>query len=407
MLYFETPLRFQTRSMSQANEPDLELMHLLIISHTEHYEVDGQCRGWGATVREIDHLASLFESVTHLAWRIDGPAPRSALPYRAGNVTLRLVSGSGGQGLRSKAVAAGRVPGYLKAVAQELPRADVVHVRCPASISMAALVWLAAARRPSTRWFKYAGSWKGYPSEPWSYRLQRWWLCRNISRGVVTVNGEWPCQPEHVVGFLNPCLEEAEIEAGRKAAYEKRLVAPVRLLFVGRVDDEKGADRVVGIANALVERGKDVRLDVVGDGPERPKIEKMADGSPAGEVTTFHGWLPRPDIGDLYSKAHFVILPSTCSEGWPKVLAEGFAYGCVPIASNVGSIPAEFARLGVGCAHAADDVAVFAQTIVAFLAEPQRWIEASERAVEVAPIFGYAKYLDSVKALLVVKDVRS
>jgi hypothetical protein len=45
-------------------------MRLLIISHTPHYHRDGEIVGWGATVREIDHLAALFESVVHIA-----PAP--------------------------------------------------------------------------------------------------------------------------------------------------------------------------------------------------------------------------------------------------------------------------------------------------------------------------------------------
>jgi glycosyltransferase involved in cell wall biosynthesis len=33
-----------------------------------------------------------------------------------------------------------------------------------------------------------------------------------------------------------------------------------------------------------------------------------------------------------------LLLPSTASEGFPKVIAEGAAYGCIPLVSNVSSI---------------------------------------------------------------------
>ena len=39
-----------------------------------------------------------------------------------------------------------------------------------------------------------------------------------------------------------------------------------------------------------------------------------------------------------YCDSHFVILPSK-SEGWPKVVAEGMFWKCIPIASKVSCIP--------------------------------------------------------------------
>jgi glycosyltransferase involved in cell wall biosynthesis len=43
-------------------------------------------------------------------------------------------------------------------------------------------------------------------------------------------------------------------------------------------------------------------------------------------------------VKSAYQNSHFVVLPSE-SEGWPKVIAEGMFWGCVPISSSVSCTP--------------------------------------------------------------------
>ena len=54
----------------------------------------------------------------------------------------------------------------------------------------------------------------------------------------------------------------------------------------------------------------------------------------ANQITTFSGILSRQDLNQIYAESHFILLPSQ-SEGFPKVLAEAAAFGCVPITSNL------------------------------------------------------------------------
>ena len=51
----------------------------------------------------------------------------------------------------------------------------------------------------------------------------------------------------------------------------------------------------------------------------------------------FTGSVIRKKLNKIYSISHIIILPSF-SEGFPKVIAEAGAYGCVPVVSNVGSL---------------------------------------------------------------------
>ncbi len=375
------------------------MTRLVVVSHTPHYTRHGELVGWGPTVREIDQLARLFDEVVHVAPVHDEPAPASALPYASPRVRIAPVAPAGGERVADKVAILARLPSWIRVIARELKEADVAHVRCPANISMAALAVLAVASRPRMRWVKYAGSWAPRDGEPLSYIAQRWWLRRRLHRGVVTVNGEWAKQPAHVHSFLNPCLTEREVEEGHAAAVDKRLEGCVRLLSVGRLERAKGVEVVLRTVAELRGRGVPVLLDLAGDGPERSYFEDLArELGIAGQVR-FHGWLSRPSLGSLYGQAHLLLLPSS-SEGWPKVLSEGMAYGVVPLASAVGSVPGYLAHFRVGRVLGASDAMSWADAVSSYVREPARWQEESGRALEGAPFFTYDRYLDRVRELL-------
>jgi glycosyltransferase involved in cell wall biosynthesis len=376
------------------------LKRLLVVSHTAHYIRDGEPVGWGATVRELDHLAKEFERVRHIAFLHPGPGPASALAYRSSRIELVAVPPSGGSGVRAKMGILAALPTYLPTLLAQLRWADAVHVRAPASISLLAVLLLSLVRRPRTRWVKYAGNWKRYPGEPRSYALQRWWLGHGWHRGITSVNGRWPDQPAHVVSFLNPCLSTEELLHAREVARNKTLDPPVRLLFVGRLEEAKGVGRCIEILHALRGRGVDARLDLVGDGPERRRFETLASAPGLEGRVRFLGWLPRSAIDPLYAAAHFLLLPSTCSEGWPKVLSEAMAFGAVPLAGAVSSIPQYLEEFQAGASLAPEDVHGFADAIGAYVREPDRWATHARNAARAAERFTYDRYLDAVMAVL-------
>jgi glycosyltransferase involved in cell wall biosynthesis len=375
-------------------------MRLLVISHTPHYVHDGEIVGWGATIRELDQLATLFESVVHIAPLHGGPAPASAMAYESDSVRLHEVLPAGGERFLDKLRILLRYPGYAAAIIRETGLADVVHVRCPANISMLALILLGALSHPTLRWAKYAGNWGPTEKEPWTYRFQRWWLAKGFHRGVVTVNGNWPNQPAFVRSFLNPCLTDDELEEGNEAGGIKELGQPVRLLFVGRLESAKGAGVCLEILARLQNGGIAARLDLIGEGAERAEFARRAVELGVSSRVDFHGGLPRTELGQFYSQAHFVLLPSVCSEGWPKVLSEAMAYGAVPIATSISSIPQFFESFSTGSAIDLPDAGLFSDAIQAYLRNPARWREHSKNAVKAASQFSYGDYLQAVRKLL-------
>ncbi len=375
-------------------------MKLVIISNMAHYRrSDGVIVGHGATARELDVLATLFDEVRHVACLHDEPAPASALPYAARNLTLVPVPPAGGDDLSAKLEIIRLTPLYSRTIVRELRTADAVHVRAPANITLYAILLLALRTTPRPRWIKYAGEWRPKGREPRSYWLQRKLLEGTAHRSQVTINGRYNDQPPHVHSFDNPCLTDEELERGRRAAAGKQLTAPVRLLFVGHFGAAKNPEVAIEIVERLHVGGVAAHLDLAGDGAERGALETQVARAGIDAHVTFHGALPRPQLAALYDAAHFVVLPSR-TEGWPKVLGEGMASGAVPLATAVGSIPDTLAEIGAGRAIAMPDAKLFVTAIRDYLTDTPSWARESSRAAAAAKRFGYSRYLKRVCDLL-------
>ncbi|MCU0485615.1 MAG: hypothetical protein MUC85_05830, partial [Anaerolineales bacterium] len=271
-------------------------MKLLVVSHTPHYIQDGNPVGWAPTIREIDQLAQVFDSVTHLAVLYPGSAPQNSIGYQAPNVHFLPVKPAGGESWKAKPGILMAYPQYwyrLNTAMAQLKDTDCVHVRCPANLSLLAICWLAVASRPRYRWVKYAGNWQPSDKQPLSYRFQRWWLKSNFHRGTVTVNGVWPNQEPHVHSFPNPSFSRQDLLVSRISAISKQLEPTLRLLFIGRVEEAKGVGRVIEIARLLHDRGIKFQVDIVGDGEKLSLYQAEVKCLRLDGSILFHGWLNR------------------------------------------------------------------------------------------------------------------
>ena len=367
------------------------MSRLLVISHTPHYPLgNGSIAGWGPTVRELDYLAEGFGELEHLAPLYKEPAPRSAISYKNPHVSFTPLTPSGGRGIRQKLGIIWNYPSYLLAIRKAVSQADVIQVRCPCNIGIAALFYL-TANKNTPRWAKYAGNWvQEHP--PLSYRFQKWWLAQGLHGGPVTINGQWPEQPGHVFSFHNPCLTLSEVRAARKLAEKKCLQEPIRLIFVGNVNEAKGVDRALEVIAGLQEKGIQCRFDIIGDGPARKNFEQKALKLQIQKNTHFHGWMQRNALSTFYSEAHFLILPSA-SEGFPKVISEAMAHGAVPIAGAVSSIPQILIETGAGIALPPEDKDAFVRALQNFVQEPVKWRNALEAGINASASFTYEHYL--------------
>ncbi len=146
------------------------------------------------------------------------------------------------------------------------------------------------------------------------------------------------------------------------------------LLVVARLTPLKGVDRAIALAAALKRP-----LRVLGDGPERARLEAQA-----GPDVVFEGRVPRSRVYEAMERASATLLLSredargAGGEGLGLVLLEAQARGCPVIASGVGGLP-EAAAAGLILAQPdAPDLG----RVQAFLADSRAGVRARQWAQE-------------------------
>ncbi len=142
-------------------------------------------------------------------------------------------------------------------------------------------------------------------------------------------------------------------------------------LVVGRLTPEKGVETAVAAARA---RGHS--LVVVGDGPMRTALEKLA-----GAETTFLGSVERDKIPSILSEARALLVPSRWYEGSPRVIVEAFAAGVGIVASRIGGLPELLGDSPAGLLVPPEDTGAWAAALDRYVdgAEAERAGEAAYR----------------------------
>jgi alpha-maltose-1-phosphate synthase len=137
---------------------------------------------------------------------------------------------------------------------------------------------------------------------------------------------------------LDPALV-AVVPNGVDTARASAVAVPRRadeLLFVGRLTSQKNAGALIAAAAMLHDRGRPVRLRIVGDGEDRARLEAQARSLGLRDVV-FEGRLDAAQVGAAYRRATAVVMPST-HEGMPLVLLEAMASGTPVVASALPEI---------------------------------------------------------------------
>jgi glycosyltransferase involved in cell wall biosynthesis len=110
------------------------------------------------------------------------------------------------------------------------------------------------------------------------------------------------------------------------------------LLSVGRLSREKGHSDLIQAMPKMIELAGNspLRLVIVGEGPERPRIEELCRNLRLTDIVTLTG--QQDNINRYYGIANVFLLPSH-NEGCPNVLLEAMAAGVPVVATEVGGIP--------------------------------------------------------------------
>jgi len=311
----------------------------------------GALEVWLVSQSYLPYYGGITEHVWHLAERLaarghrvrlwtgqplrDGHGSRDPDPpgvdvLRLGH-TLRLPSNGAracvtfGWGWRQRVAALGLRP------------PDIVHIQSPLEPFLP--LW-ALRQLPGV---KIGTFHTGGTHRHWGYRHCARWLAGPMSRLRVRL----AVSPEaaryvaaHFPGDYRVMPNGVDLTRfrPRRAGARGAPCGELRVLFVGRCDPRKGLATLLE-ALALTRRRRTgaphphLSLVVVGDGPERPMLERRARA--LGVPTEFAGGVPRAQLPRRYGDAEIFVAPSTDGESFGVSLLEAMACGLPIVASRI------------------------------------------------------------------------
>lgn len=164
------------------------------------------------------------------------------------------------------------------------------------------------------------------------------------------------------------------------------------VLTLGRLVREKNHDLLIRAFARISPQFPDWSLVIVGEGPLRGHLEKLAASLGVADRVSLPGRSRQP-IGALRQADIFVL--SSRTEGFPNALCEAMACRLPVISCNCRSGPSEIIRDGDnGILVPVDDEVALADAMAALMRDPDRRAELAGRATDVVDRFAAARIMD-------------
>ncbi len=120
--------------------------------------------------------------------------------------------------------------------------------------------------------------------------------------------------------------------------------APLRVLSVGRLVPKKGFDHLLSAADALRKRGTFLSVRIIGDGPEKPALERQLLDLDLRETVELLGPRSSHEVRAALEQSDLFVLPCMQDEdgnrdALPTVLIEAMAMRVPCVSTDIGGVP--------------------------------------------------------------------
>ena len=115
------------------------------------------------------------------------------------------------------------------------------------------------------------------------------------------------------------------------------------IVFLGRLVSQKGCDTLIKAVSKLKQP---YTLNIIGDGPEKPKLKHLVQELNIKNNVKFLGTIRGVELSKMLNRHKIMVVPSASSEGFGMVVLEGMACGCKIVASNAAGLMEAVNRFG-------------------------------------------------------------
>lgn len=305
---------------------------LLIISDTRIQYVENKIMAFNSVVKELDVFEKLFNDINWVGFDYGNEEiDNTLLEVNTRKIKIITLKRTGGNSVRKKLLTLTNFPRLFFLIFRYYRNFDFIHVRGPSSPMFFALILSFIYRKPRW-WFKYANNWNDSNSA-WSWKIQKFLMRRNQNI-FGTVNGQWSNLGSHIKHFENPCLDNV---SGIHPRNFRKVRDLKKLLYVGRLDFKKGLNRIIETVD-LLSTGQIESLTIIGFGSAEKDLMELLLERKQGIPIKFLGAQSKVRVFEEMLNSDFLLLPTLASEGFPKVIAEAWFNGCIPISSDVSCI---------------------------------------------------------------------
>ncbi len=310
-------------------------MKFLIISHAVHKIKDKEVYAYAPYVREMNLWLKYVDEVVIVSPKTEGNPNNIEIIYEHDSLSLKVIPNIQFTNFKHSIISVFKLPIIFFTIINACRRVDHIHLRCPGNIGLiGCIAQLFFPRKVKTA--KYAGNWDPKAQQPKSYKFQKW-LLSNMSltkQMQVLVYGNWEGQTKNIKPFFTATFRDSEKEALVKRDYSSTL----NFIFIGSLVSGKRPLLAIKIVESLFKKGKNVNLDLFGDGVLRAELQDYIIKNELQDYIKLHGNQTKKTIQEKLKTSHFSILPSK-SEGWPKAIAEAMFYGVIPIVTKISCVP--------------------------------------------------------------------
>jgi glycosyltransferase involved in cell wall biosynthesis len=238
--------------------------------------------------------------------------------------------------------AAGGKTAFIRRVAAHIFQSNRVNLIICAHINLLAIAWLVGRLRGARLVLVIYGidAWEP-SSRPWILRLIHTVdAFISISRISADRFSRWSGVPIERFFILPPCVDLDQFQPGQRdiALVNKYGLQSSRvILTLGRLEPReryKGFDEVIDVMPVLIKGFPDLKYLIVGDGPDRARLEAKVAALGMATNVIFTGYIPESEKVAHYSLADAFVMPST-GEGFGIVLIEAAACGVPVVGSHV------------------------------------------------------------------------
>ncbi|HYK97459.1 MAG TPA: glycosyltransferase family 4 protein [Candidatus Acidoferrales bacterium] len=180
------------------------------------------------------------------------------------------------------------------------------------------------------------------------------------------------------------------------------------ILFVGRVEQRKGAMYLLKAYAQIKQRHPDTRLIIVGRGPQTGDLRRFVHSQRVSDVF-FAGRVDDTDKARFYKTADVYVAPSTGQESFGIVLLEAMAAGCAVVASDIHGYKRVVQRNVSGILVEPRDPDLLAAALERLICEPDLRRRLGEAGARRAPEYDWSHVtaeLAQVYQEVIAKSVR-